>query len=239
MAKEFQTARINGLKLADVDISGFDWSVQGWELEMDAEARIALALEPSPLWVNAVRNRVRCLSLSVFAFSDGEMVAQDEPGIQKSGSYNTSSTNSRISVMLSWYLGVKYVAAAGDDVVAEHIPNAPQLYAELGHTVKQYGLCPDVIEFCSSKISPDGSWEPTTWSKTFYRFLSQPDSRMDYSLWYQFRYVLRTCPHLWRMVSWLERLPSGSGVGDKINGWRKQEEEWRALERQEEEQRQS
>lgn len=121
------------------DISGWDWSVSGDELLMDAHRRIHCAgLHPDDdhPYVRAVLNRVHCLSLSVISFSDGSMVAQALPGVQKSGSYNTSSTNSWVRVAVAWLAGANHVVAMGDDCVDSGC--SLEAMAALGHPVKAY-----------------------------------------------------------------------------------------------------
>ncbi|AYI50293.1 RNA-dependent RNA polymerase, partial [Plantago enamovirus] len=83
------------------DCSGFDWSVPLWLLEDDMEVRNLLtkALHPE---LRALRDMwLKCLTNSLFCLSDGTLLAQTTPGIQKSGSYNTSSSNSRMRVLMS------------------------------------------------------------------------------------------------------------------------------------------
>jgi len=208
--------------LVDVDISGFDWSVQGWELFFDALIRCELAIGASVPWNRAVMNRVNCLARAVFVFADGECVEQLEDALQKSGSFNTASTNSRIKVALAYLIGASYVAAYGDDAIEDKVSGGPEFYAELGHPVKSYNDCGDTILFCSSRIRKDGSWEPETWDKTFYRFLNQGD--VSRGLWLQFLYTLRHCPHLGRIRDFLRS--AGGVLGERINGWENEEEEW-------------
>lgn len=207
--------------LVDIDISGFDWSVQEWELAFDMRCRIELAENPSEQWVNASYNRVLCLGLGVFSFSDGVLVAQRERGIQKSGSYLTASGNSRIKVGLGYLIGANFVVAYGDDAIEDRIEGAPEKYAELGHRVKEYNPCNgDCVTFCSSTIYKDGTWRPETWSKTLFRFLCQRD--ISYELWLQFQYTLRHCPHIGRIREFI--IAEGGVLGDKINGWEEEEE---------------
>jgi hypothetical protein len=207
MAHEF----FNQGCLASVDVSGFDWSVKDWELKLDALARVRLAIDPTPSWRRAVFNRVECLSHAVFSFSDGGMIAQITKGIQKSGSYNTTPTNSRIKVSLGWLAGSEYAVATGDDGVETYVEHAPDTYALLGHPLKTYYKCTDYVPFCSSEIRSDGSWVPSTWSKTFYRFLYQ--SKVDSSYWQQLCYVLRHSPHLGRIRKWMHEY-SRAGFAD-------------------------
>lgn len=207
MAQEF----FNQGSLASVDVSGFDWSVKDWELKLDARARVRLAIDPKPSWIRAVFNRVECLSHAVFSFSDGKMVAQVTKGIQKSGSYNTTPTNSRIKVCLGWLAGSEYAVATGDDGVESYVEQAPDTYALLGHPLKTYYKCTEYVPFCSSEIRSDGSWVPATWSKTFYRFLYQ--SKLDSSYWQQLCHVLRHSPHLGRIRKWMREY-SRAGFAD-------------------------
>lgn len=209
--------------IADVDISGYDWSVQAWELVFDLECRIALAQSPTEDWVNAVRARGLCLAHAVFMFSDGLMVAQDEYGVQKSGSYNTASANSRIKVGAATLVGSTYVAACGDDAVETYVEGAVSKYKELGHPVKDYKRCDgNSISFCSSLVRRDGTWEPETWSKTFFKFLHQ--AHLTREQWIQFKYTLRWCPMKGRIMGYL--LTAGEEELSRIlNGWEQEEQE--------------
>lgn len=71
-------------RAAEADVSGWDWSVQEWELLADAECRIRL-MDASPLMARIIRNRVLCLSRSVYVTPKGVMYAQLKYGIQLSG----------------------------------------------------------------------------------------------------------------------------------------------------------
>jgi len=87
----------------EADISGFDWSVQYWELLADVKMRIYLSGASGPTKM-AMSSRFYCFANSVFQLSDGTLIEQGEPGLMKSGSYCTSSTNSRISLWLTFFL---------------------------------------------------------------------------------------------------------------------------------------
>lgn len=168
-------------KAACADISGFDWSVQEWEFEAELYMRLKL-MEPDLIGnarlERAVRNRFACFSLSLFQLSDGTLIAQQIPGIMKSGSYLTSSMNSRIRCLMAEIIGAPWCIAMGDDSVEGFVENAKEKYACLGHTCKDYELCPtdydgllDSVEFCSHRMTSDGSYL-LTWPKTLYRYLS-------------------------------------------------------------------
>lgn len=171
---------------AEADISGFDWSVQEWELMADVEMRIKLGGFHAKA-ANAARNRFKCLALSVFQLSDGRLIAQSEPGLMKSGSYCTSSSNSRIRCLMAKLIGSPWCIAMGDDSVEGFVPNARELYSELGHDCKDYVLCSSKetkfgsrltgVNFCSHFIGKD-SFYLTSWCKTLFKYLAS--SRREY-----------------------------------------------------------
>lgn len=218
--KYFANEVFNKTNLVDVDISGWDWTVQGWELELDARLRVMLAVDPTEHWINAVYNRMFCLSRAVFVFADGECVEQCEDALQKSGSFNTASSNSRMKISLAHLIGCKYAVASGDDAIEDYVEGAVEKYLALGHPVKEYNRCTGDILFCSSRIRCDGTWSPETWGKTFYRFLSHKDVNREW--WQQFLYTLRHSPHIGRIRAFLRSV--GGELGEKINGWEEEEE---------------
>lgn len=163
---------------AEADVSGWDWSVQGWELAWEAEARIQLSSLPPPLAL-AMRNRFHCVANTVFVEPGGFMFAQVVPGIQLSGCYNTSSSNSRMRVMAAHLIGAKWCFAMGDDCVEQYVPDAAQKYAALGHVVRMYRKAhPTAFEFCSHKFFVDRSY-PVTAGKSLFRILSKDWEERD------------------------------------------------------------
>lgn len=166
------------------DISGFDWSVQEWEFEAEMYMRMKLmepSLEGNSRLNNAVRNRFLAFSLSVFQLSDGTLIAQIEPGIMKSGSYLTSSMNSRVRCLMAELIGSPWCIAMGDDSVEGWVEDAPLKYAGLGHICKDYQPCPvgfagelKSFDFCSHYIDQNLAYL-LTWPRTLYRYLSSKD----------------------------------------------------------------
>lgn len=147
----------------DTDISGWDWGVPGWLMMLDAQIRVALAgCRPDSMYARILRNRVLCLSLSVMVFSDGRIWEQTVRGIQKSGSYNTSSSNSRMRVILAYMAGASKAIAMGDDCVEEYSPTAAEFYAQ--HVaVKAYTPARDSgyqMEFCSMRFNLTAAGKP-------------------------------------------------------------------------------
>lgn len=172
---------------AEADISGFDWSVQAWELEADVEMRISLG-DFNAKTARAARNRFKCLSLSVFQLSNGRLIAQAVPGLMKSGSYCTSSSNSRIRCLMAKLIGSPWCIAMGDDSVEGFVPNAQLLYEKLGHNCKDYILCDASfsesgtelcgVNFCSHYIS-ENNYFLTSWAKTLFKYLGAPKPEFE------------------------------------------------------------
>lgn len=182
------------------DVSGFDWSVAQWMLDWDARVRAQLCAA-GPL-ANMFESRAVCLGLSRFVFSDGEVWDQVTPGIQKSGSYNTSSTNSRLRVLLAWlcawcegYDG--RCIAMGDDAVESAPVSAEVLaetYALFGFRLKEVSRA---IEFCAYSFSLNGAFEPVRWHKMLASVLatSVRDSEHERDLLVALEHELRHSRH--------------------------------------------
>lgn len=151
MTKRFLTQLPPG-EVAEADVSGWDWSVQGWELKAEALMRIKLAKNPTPLFCDALTKVLHIISFSIFSLSDGRLFQQSKPGIMKSGAKITSSSNSRIRVLAHHILNPTnpWCVAMGDDSLENPFPNAPQRYKELGHPVKMFTVRSndEEVEFC-------------------------------------------------------------------------------------------
>jgi len=169
---------------AEADISGFDWSVQSWELEADVEMRISLGSFPIKL-AHCARARFKCLSNSVFQLSSGELIAQGSPGLMKSGSYCTSSSNSRIRCLMAELIGAPWCIAMGDDSVEGYVEDARGKYYVLGHECKDYIPCEtdslgrlSKINFCSHEVSKSKCFL-SSWAKTLVKYLSSSNPQYD------------------------------------------------------------
>jgi len=136
--------------VAEADVSGWDWSVQGWELQAEATMRALLLVNPTPLFVDLIAKVLFIISSSVFSLSDGRLYQQDAPGIMKSGAKITSSSNSRIRVLAHHILNPTnpWCVAMGDDSLEAPFPGACQAYASLGHPTKMFTEKQSEFEFC-------------------------------------------------------------------------------------------
>lgn len=86
--------------IAETDISGWDWSVQEWELMLDAERRRRLAgAEKDSVFAHLLRVHAYSVGHSVYCTPRGVLLATRWAGGQLSGDYNTSSSNSAMRIL--------------------------------------------------------------------------------------------------------------------------------------------
>lgn len=199
---------------ADSDVSGWDWCMSMWMLMLDAEIRIALNGSEGTQYARILRNRMICLGLSLFVLSDGSVYQQTTPGVMKSGSYLTSSTNSRVRWFLAMLIGADWAITAGDDCFEEYIDDAVAKYLELGIRIKTYKRSVDgYFEFCSNKLG-HGSAIPLNWMKGLFRVLHS-----EYSLerFEQFKSEFRHSPMLEHCLQVLERVWVGHAFTSELN----------------------
>lgn len=169
-------AQASHRNVAYSDMKGWDWSVQSWEFDNEVMSRLVLnGSQLDSLYGRILTNRMYCLSLSVFATSDGELIAQATRGVMKSGSYWTSSTNSRMRNMAAWLIGAEWSMAQGDDAVEHLVHDAFVKYHKLGHNLKDLVQVKEPLkecgfEFCSTWMT-QGIGYPVTWWKILYRLL--------------------------------------------------------------------
>nr|WMZ16740.1 MAG: RNA-dependent RNA polymerase [Cnidium polerovirus 1] len=152
--------------LYPTDCSGFDWSVSQWMLEDDMQVRNELTINCTPLTRKLRAAWLHCIGNSVLCLSDGTLLAQTHPGVQKSGSYNTSSSNSRIRVMAAYHCGASWAMAMGDDAL-ESKDSSLELYKDLGFKVEVSGQ----LEFCSHIFEKPDLAIPVNISKMLYKLI--------------------------------------------------------------------
>lgn len=192
-------------RLAEADVSGWDWSVQPWQMESDAERRIQLC-NAGPLLSMAMRNTHHLMSNKVFMLSDGRMFSQIRPGVLPSGWYCTTTTNSYIRALAAHLVGARFYRVLGDDSVETFVDGAVEKYQQLGHDVKFYRRCENVVEFCSRRWSI-GEWQAplVTWPRTFYRLLCQKpslDFRQQFMFEMRHNQETRMCVEVLMSVGW-------------------------------------
>nr|WBG54075.1 P1-P2 protein [Beet chlorosis virus] len=160
-------------KLIPTDCSGFDWSVADWMLEDDMEVRNRLTRNNNHTTKRLRSVWLKCISNSVLCLSDGRLLSQRVPGVQKSGSYNTSSSNSRIRVMAAYHCGASWAMAMGDDALESVDSNLTE-YKKLGFKVE----VAKQLEFCSHIFKNERLALPLNVKKMLYKLIYgyNPDS---------------------------------------------------------------
>lgn len=181
---------------AEGDVSGFDWSVQEWELRLDGEIRIALmGVEEDGIVARMVRNRVSAVVNCVLASSQGKLFTVNVRGLQLSGSYNTSSTNSRIRYFMALRVGASWAITMGDDCLEEYREGALELYKLHGHPLREYNKCTSTFNFCSQIFEDPGTSYPADGTKTLYRLLCQEQDDEFVMKLEQFVREMKYSPH--------------------------------------------
>lgn len=192
--------------LLQMDVKGWDWSTQEWEHMADAEARARLVKGGNDMFSFLLRSNAACVTRSVFCLPSGELLAQVDPGAQLSGSYWTSSTNSRMRILASLVArriaghelnGPIGVAAMGDDSVERAFLGVKEALESLGHTIGMENSTSVLrnVSFCSHEWMENGLAYPENPFKTVFRFLSHRGDQASFSDWYaQLAWVLRHHP---------------------------------------------
>lgn len=193
--------------LAEADVTGWDWSVQEWELLHEAHMRSQLGSH-NKLVTKLIHNRFLCVSRSVYAMPSGRLLVLRRPGVQLSGTYCTSSTNSRLRVLVAYLIGAGFAYAMGDDSCEGYVEDATEKYAKLGHPLKMYVRRQDEFEFCSLLFTPKGAW-PVDGTKTLFRILEQ--KHITPELLQQFRNDMRNSPRLEEFLLSVNRVREREG----------------------------
>lgn len=198
---------------AMTDVSGWDWAVKLWLLWADAERRrIAARVSEDSLFAEMCYFRAYCTANSVYGLPDGELVAQCDAGIQNSGSYCTSSTNSWMRIILFLVACLilnpdltdqelqdmlELCMAMGDDCVELFVEGVLNVYLDLGFKASLAETSDKLegVEFCSHIFNADGTAIPTSWPRTLYRFFSHKIGSDTPDRMAQLDYVLRHHPN--------------------------------------------
>lgn len=136
-------------KPVSTDVSGWDWSVRPWLLEADFEFRADYLHSMSGEVRDFVHKFNKLQMFSVYQFSDGDMQMLTVPGMQNSGRYCTSSSNSTMRAIVAHVVGSRKCCTMGDDCVEERVSEPHAKYAKLGIELKVYDEVTDHFEFCS------------------------------------------------------------------------------------------
>lgn len=172
-----------GTNMCASDVEGWDWNVDQWQLEDDAEMVIKLCTNPTEWWKHQIRSCAILEGRSVYQFSDGDLVVNDYLGMVNSGKYKTSSGNSRMRVKLARLVGARFCEAAGDDAVEQEVDDAVSKYARYGFKIKAYDRVNDSFEFCSRIYRADKSY-PLNLEKIVMNLVHNiPQSPMEFAMY--------------------------------------------------------
>lgn len=174
-------------KLAEADISGWDWSMQEYEFTAEIESRLDLNSGRGTVWERLIRNHYHCMARKLFVSNDGDLIEQQEPGLMPSGWKNTSRTNSfvralnHITVQIATNAKDWWCIVMGDDGVERFNPQAQEYYRFLSKECKMYNeVNSSKFEFCSTTWSGSPMGSPNNVDKMLMNFLnSKPQSYSD------------------------------------------------------------
>lgn len=184
------------------DVSAWDWCIKGWQADFEVDCRLMLNGGFGTVFEVVARNVMYALFMSVFITSDGHLYEQLSPGVMKSGSYLTASTNSRLRAALAVQIGAEFAMTMGDDSVEQDVPGAAAAYEVLGFNVRSESI-PNGFSFCSHHFR-GGVAEPESVLKSLHRLLSSPYS---HELFMAFTDAYRHSPELARSLETM----TGSG----------------------------
>lgn len=141
-----------------LDKSGWDWSVQPWYFELELQLRIRLCDNLTPDWIEYARWRYQSLFWNpTFITSGGLKLRQLQPGVMKSGCYNTLVTNSIMQSILHLRLCAEmdirpgWLWTLGDDTLQEDIPQRKQ-YLERASQYCHVKHCVEGAEFAGMRF---------------------------------------------------------------------------------------
>lgn len=152
------------------DVSGFDWHVQQWMLDADADINIRLCENSFNEWEVLMQRTATIEGKSLYCLSNSKLLELKVKGIQNSGKLKTSMSNSKIRCLLADLVGSTDYHAMGDDDFEEWVEGAFDKYADLGMDLKNYDEVTDKFEFCSKLYSKEGAY-PVDYAKTLMKYL--------------------------------------------------------------------
>lgn len=173
---------MSSLPMSATDISGWDWSVDDWQIFDEAEGVITLCDNPTEEWKHIVRVTAIVECNSIYCFSDGTLVVPIFSGIVNSGKFKTSRGNSFMRVRLADLVGSEKCIANGDDSVETTIEEAKGKYAKYGFEIREYEPVVDSFEFCS-RVYKDGVSYPVKYQKIVMNLLHNiPSTALEFRM---------------------------------------------------------
>lgn len=139
------------------DMSGWDWTVRDWCFKVDKEVRRRLCgASIGSAFDRILTNLYICLCKKAYVTGDGKIYCNEYPGVQASGSPNTTNSNSRIRNAVSYLIGCRNTKSMGDDNISTHVEGYVEKAKEYGFRVTDYKPVRDgEFEFCSHLFTPE------------------------------------------------------------------------------------
>lgn len=164
-----------------IDKSSWDWTVQPWILEAVLALRKRLCFNPNAEWTSLAEWRYEALFKSPwFITSGGLLLQQVNPGVMKSGCFNTLMDNSiaqfllHVVVSLTMNIPVKPIFTMGDDTLQDEMDDVDTYVSILS----QYCIVKKAErkrEFCGFDFTHWGLVEPVYQGKHAYIMLHMND----------------------------------------------------------------
>lgn len=164
---------------ADSDVSGWDMSVKEWGFTAEAEIRKRLCTASRhSSWAHQSDVHFGLTSRSVYVVTDGTMYCSTINGLQNSGKYLTSYSNSVQRNLLAFLMGCDWSISMGDDNVSTYVEDAVGKAYEYGFRLKNYKRVDRSkgFEFCSHMFLKDRA-VPINPDKGFANLLAKAPSR--------------------------------------------------------------
>lgn len=184
-----------------IDKKAWDWTLQGFMVEIWYQVLVALAVGAADWWLKLVKLRFKALfsDACVFEFSDGTQVQQTTEGVMKSGCFLTLILNTFSQSILHYIvcvrLGIDPMTGQphvmGDDTVQEAVPDLEAYVREmekLGAIIKGCKV-QNWIEFAGFGIADLGrgvTCFPVYWQKHLYKleYAELADVLISYQMLY-------------------------------------------------------
>lgn len=182
-----------------IDKSSWDWTACGWlfEAALEVRKRLCRNLQTSGAWEELATWRyTQLFHKPVFITSGGLLLKQKEPGVMKSGCYNTLVDNSIMQLLLhalvTSELEIPFgnIITMGDDTLQDDIPEPKR--TDYLDRLSRYCIvktCQTKFEFCGMQFFMGGRLEPMYRGKHAYKMLYMSedivhDMATSYSLMY-------------------------------------------------------
>lgn len=170
-----------------IDKSSWDWTAQPWLFEVALEVRKRLCYNLTTKWADLADWRCQQLFGNPrFITSGGLLLRQLQPGVMKSGCYNTLMDNSIMQLILhaavchTLSIPIGGIIAMGDDTLQDDLPEPlrSQYMAELSMYCN-IKVCKTATEFCGFTFHVSGEIEPNYRGKHAYKMLYMSDKIAD------------------------------------------------------------